>query len=134
MTNRTDMTVTTADLTRRERQVLDILYTQGAASVGQMQSRLPDGPSYSATRMLLQRLHKKGQLTVQQQGPKYIYATATPKPKASGMAWRALLRTFFDGSPVNAFSAFLGSSTDALTDAELAELERLVVAEQARRR
>ena len=53
--NRTDTTASTADPTRRERQVLDILYTQGPASVGQMQNRLPDSPSYSATRMLLQR-------------------------------------------------------------------------------
>lgn len=122
-----------SELPRRERQVMDIVYARGPVSVADVQAELPDQPTYSATRMLLQRLHKKGLLNHQVDGPKYIYSPVRPKLRASRDAWQGLVQTFFGGSSVAAFSALLGDSSEELTEAELAELEALV-AEAKRQR
>lgn len=122
------------DLPRRERQVLDILYAKTAASVADVQAQLNDKPTYSATRMLLQRLQKKGLATYRMEGPKYIYSPALPKTSASSAAWHRLVKTFFGGSIANAFSALLGSSAEALSDEELDELEALVAQAKAKRK
>ncbi len=124
----------TTALSKRERQVMDILYARGEASVAEVQADLPDQPTYSATRMLLQRLSKKGLAHFHTQGAKYIYAPAESHSSAGKSAWQRLVDTFFSGSPVRAFSDLLGSAADSLSDAELDELERLVAAAKHRRK
>ncbi|XOV84019.1 MAG: BlaI/MecI/CopY family transcriptional regulator [bacterium] len=121
-------------LTRRENQVMDIIYAQGQVSATQVQAALPDKPSYSATRMLLQRLNKKGLISYSMQGAKYIYAPVTPKVRAGKAAWTRLVQTFFGGSSSSAFSALLGASSDDLTDDELDELQQMVADVKAKRK
>jgi len=130
--NRTTRT-SRQELPRRERQVMDIVYAGGKVSASDVQAQLPDHPTYSATRMLMQRLHKKGLVQVEMDGPRYIYSPSTPRFTAGKAAFARLVKTFFDGSRVNAFNALLGASSDELTDAELAELERLVANAKAKR-
>jgi BlaI family transcriptional regulator, penicillinase repressor len=122
------------ELSRRERQVMDILYARGKASAAEVQQDLPDQPSYSATRMLLQRLQKKGLAQFETQGAKYVYSPAVPRSSAGKAAWSRLVDTFFKGSPASAFSALLGESSENLTDEELDELEQLVAQEKAKRK
>lgn len=123
-----------SSLTRREREVMDVIYALGRASAADVQDQLPDRPSYSATRMLLQRLQKKGLIRYQMDGARYIYSPATPRTSAGRAAWSRLVRTFFGGSTGSAFSALLGASSERLTDEELEELERLVAKEKAKRK
>ena len=110
---------------------MDIVYAKGKASAAEVQAELPGQPTYSATRVLMQRLHKKGLLKHEMDGPRYIYSPTTPRSDAGRRALRKLVKTFFDGSRVQTMTALLGS-TEKLSDAELDELERLV--EKARQR
>lgn len=112
---------------------MDVVYAFGAVSVAEVQAELPDKPTYSATRMLLQRLHKKGLVQHRMDGPRYIYSPATPRTSAARAAWSRLVKTFFGGSSASAFSALIGASSERLTDEELDELEKLVAREKARR-
>ncbi len=121
------------ELTRRERQVMDIVYARGRVSAADVQAALPDEPSYSATRMLLQRLAKKGLLTHETEGARYMYLPATPRSAAGNAAWSRLVSTFFGGSMGSAFSALLGESTETLSDEELDALERLVAEARKKR-
>ena len=124
----------TQELSRRERQAMDIVYATGKVSAADVQVRLPGNPSYPATRMLLKRLHEKGFLSFVMQGAKYIYSPSTPKQKAGKAALDRLVRTFFDGSQAKAFNAFLGNSTESLSDEELDELELFIANAKARRK
>ena len=114
------------ELPRRERQAMDILYTQGKRSVAEIRDQLPGDPKYSAARMLMQRLHKKGLVTFHMEGPKYIYSAITPKRTAGEAALGKLVQTFFNGSTSNAFNALLGASSEKLSDEEFRELEALI--------
>ena len=120
------------ELSKRERQVMDIVYARGAVTVADVQAELVDSPSQAATRMLLQRLHKKGVLEASQDGPRYIYRPQLSKVRAARAALGRLLQTFFDGSPTKAMTALLGES-DQISDEELDNLERLVREAKARR-
>ena len=122
------------DLTRRERQVMDIVYARGRVSVADVQADLADNPTYSATRMLMQRLHKRGLITFDMDGARYIYSATTPRTSAVEAAWSRLVKTFFDGSNAAALSTLLGASSDELSDAQLAELEDLVARAKARKK
>ena len=121
-------------LSRRERQVMDIVYAKGRVSAADLQAELPDEPSYSATRMLLQRLQKKGLLSFETDGPRYIYKASTPKITAVKSAWNRLVQTFFAGSTVNAFSALLGASSESMTDEEFEALEAEIARAKEQRR
>ena len=112
-------------LSRREREVVDLLFSLGTATVGDIQKALSDQPSYAATRMVLQRLHKKGELEVSQEGKRYVYRPAMPKEKAGLAALDKLLDTFFRGSATGAVSALL-DDRQKVSDAEIAELESLI--------
>lgn len=125
---------TVSELSRRERMVMDIVYRLAPASVADVQAALPDQPSYSATRMLLQRLQKKGLLNYRADGPKYLYLPATAKQSAGKAAWTRLVKTFFAGSAATAFSALLGATAETLTDEELVELEQALKDAKAKRR
>ena len=119
-------------LRRRERQVMDIIYAMGEATVADVQDRLVDSPSSAATRMLLQRLHKKGVLEAYQDGPRYVYRPQLSKVRAARAALSRLLQTFYDGSPSKAMTALLGDG-DQISDEELEHLEQLVREARARR-
>jgi BlaI family transcriptional regulator, penicillinase repressor len=118
-------------LSRRERQIMDILYRLGSGTAADVQSALADAPSYSAVRALLRILEDKGHVKHSYDGPRYMYAPTVSRPVAQKSALRQLVKTFFNGSASNAVAALLDMSGENLTDAELDRLARLV--EDARR-
>ena len=120
--NRTDH----RDLSRRERQILDILYQRGQATAAEVQSALPEPPSYSAVRALLRILEEKGHVRHEQDGPRYVYLPTVPRDNAQRSAMRHLLQTFFDGSAEQAISALLDDSSAKLSSAELDRLARMI--------
>jgi predicted transcriptional regulator len=120
-----------AELSRRERQIIDILYTQGRATAAEVQTALPDPPSYSAVRAMLRILEEKGHVRHEQDGPRYVYLPTIARDNAKRSALRHMLRTFFDGSAEQAISALLDDASTKLSDAELDRLSRLI--SQARR-
>ena len=119
------------DLSRRERQILDILYQQGQATAAEVQNGLPEPPSYSAVRALLRILEEKGHVRHQQDGPRYVYVPTLARENAKRSALHHVLRTFFDGSAEQAISALLDESSTKLSTEELDRLARLI--EDARR-
>ena len=119
------------DLSRRERQILDILYQRGQATAADVQNALPEPPSYSAVRALLRILEDKGHVRHQQDGPRYVYLPTVARENAKRSALRHVLRTFFDGSAEQAISALLDESSTKLSPAELDRLARQI--EDARR-
>lgn len=119
------------ELSRRERQIVDILYAQGRATAAEVQAALPDPPSYSAVRAMLRILEDKGHIRHEQDGPRYVYLPTVARDSAKRSALRHMLRTFFNGSAEQAISALLDDSSSRLSDAELDRLARLI--EQARR-
>ena len=114
------------DLSRRERQILDILYQRGHATAADVQAALPDPPSYSAVRALLRILEDKGHVRHQQDGPRYVYLPTVARDNAKRSALRHMLKTFFDGSPEQAISALLDDASTTLSPAELDRLARLI--------
>ncbi|MGD8868704.1 MAG: BlaI/MecI/CopY family transcriptional regulator [Gemmatimonadales bacterium] len=119
------------ELSRRERQIMEIVYQRGRATVAEVLEGLPDPPSYSAVRALLRILEEKGHLKHEQDGPRYVYMPTLPHAQARDSAMKRLIRTFFDGSPEKAAAAFLDMSAAQLSDDDLDRLAELI--EQARR-
>lgn len=120
------MAVTHHDLSRRERQILDILFKSGRASAADVQAALPDPPSYSAVRALLRILEEKGHVRHQQDGPRYVYAPTLALDNAQQSALRHILQTFFNGSAEQAISALLDDESTKLSTAELDRLAHLI--------
>jgi predicted transcriptional regulator len=120
------------DLGRRERQIMDVVYRLGRASVSEVVEQLPDPPSYSSVRAMMGKLEEKGHLRHQQDGPRYVYSPARPREEATTTALRRVLNTFFNGSPSRAVAAVLDVSGEQVTEQELDELAKLI--ENARRR
>jgi predicted transcriptional regulator len=114
------------DLSRRERQILDILYQHGRATAAEVQAALPEPPSYSAVRALLRILEEKGHVRHEQDGPRYVYLPTVGRDNAKRSALRHILQTFFDGSAEQAISALLDESSAKLSPAELDRLARLI--------
>src|SRR3954462_6895681 len=114
------------DLSRRERQIIDILYANGRATAAEVQALLPDPPSYSAVRAMLRILEDKGHVRHQQDGPRYIYLPTLARDNAKRSALRHILQTFFDGSAEQAISALLDGSTGRFSLAELDRLARMI--------
>src|ERR671925_464450 len=94
-------------LSRRERQIMDIIYARGQATAAEVTAALPDPPSYSAVRALLRILEQKGHLRHEQDGPRYVFLPTVPRDRARRSAMRHLVRTFFDGSTEDAVAALL---------------------------
>jgi BlaI family transcriptional regulator, penicillinase repressor len=113
-------------LSRRERQIMDIVYEIKEATVQQVMERLPSAPGYSAVRALLRVLENKGHLTHRQDGPRYIYAPLLAKEKARRSALRHLLKTFFDDSTEEAMAALLDISEDNLSEKDYRRLMDLI--------
>ena len=114
------------DLSRRERQILDILYQRGQATAAEVQAALPEPPSYSAVRALLRILEDKGHIRHDQDGPRYVYLPIIARDNAKRSAMRHMLQTFFDGSAEQAISALLDDSSAKLSSAELERLARMI--------
>src|SRR6516165_5634857 len=114
------------DLSRRERQILDILYQRGLATAAEVQAALPEPPSYSAVRALLRILEEKGHVRHQQDGPRYVYLPTVARDNAKRSAMRHMLKTFFDGSAEQAISALLDDASARLSPEELDRLARLI--------
>jgi len=113
-------------LSRRERQIMDIVYEMKEASALQVLERLPSPPGYSAVRALLRVLEHKGHLTHRQDGPRYVYAPRMPKDKARRSALAHLKRTFFDGSTTDVVAALLDISEADLSENDYRELQALI--------
>jgi predicted transcriptional regulator len=113
-------------LTRRERQVMNILFRRGQATVAEVMDDLPDPPTYSAVRSILRILAGKGLITHREEGPRYVYLPAVNTDRARDEALLHVVRTFFEGSAEQAVTALLRISDAGLTDAELARLRERV--------
>lgn len=113
-------------LSRRERQIMDIIYAAGQATAGDVHQRLPDPPSYSAVRALLRVLEDKGHLTHVRKGLRYEYRPTVHRDTARLSALRHLVQTLFDGSAEEAMVALLDQSRSQLSDAELDRLSRMI--------
>lgn len=118
-------------LSRRERQIMEILYQRGKASASEVREAMEDAPSYSAVRAMLRVLEDKGHVRHQEEGLKYVYAPVVAREKAKRSAVKHLLETFFAGSPEQAVAALLDVSATRLTPEELDRMAGLI--EKARR-
>jgi BlaI family transcriptional regulator, penicillinase repressor len=119
-----------AQLSRRERQIMDVLYRHGRATAAEVQAGLPEPPSYSAVRAMLRILEAKGHARHQQDGPRYVYVPTLGRERAKRSALKHLLNTFFEGSAEQVVAALLEVSGDDLSEADLSRLRRLI--DQAR--
>lgn len=112
-------------LSRRERQIMDIVYRRGEVTAADVVDDLPDPPSYSAVRAHLRILEEKGYLRHRQQGPRYVYLPTVSHEKAKASALRHVVSTFFNGSVTQAMAALMDLG-DELTPSELERLSRLI--------
>ena len=113
-------------LTRRERQIMDILYRRGRATAGEVMEALPGSPSDSTVRTQLRVLEGKGHVRHEEHGLRYVYVPAVPRHAARRSALRHLVDTFFDGSAEKVVAAVLGAEASRLTDDELDRIAELV--------
>lgn len=113
-------------LSRRERQIMEVIYRRRQATSAEVLEDLPDPPSYSAVRAMLRVLEEKGHLRHEQQGPRYVFLPTVPREQAQRSALKKLVQTFFDGSTEQAVAALIDQSDRALSNAELARLARLI--------
>jgi BlaI family penicillinase repressor len=109
-------------LSRRERQIMDLLYRRGESTVAEVMEGLPDPPSYSAVRATLRILEEKGHVTHREDGPRYVYSPSVERDRARSAALDHLVETFFDGSMEEALVALLRRSD---TDLSAEQIERL---------
>ena len=114
------------DLTRRESQIMEILYRRRRATVEDIRAELPDASSPSSVRKLLDIMIERGLLGREYDGPRYVYYPAAKVEDASRSALQQLLRTFFDNSPGSAMAALLDLSETTLSDSEHRRLARLL--------
>jgi BlaI family transcriptional regulator, penicillinase repressor len=113
-------------LSRRERQIMEILYRQEKASAGEVMEALEDAPGYSAVRALLRILEAKGYASHTRDGAKYIYQPATPRTQAAQAALTQVIQTFFGGSVEQVVATLVSDADTRLSDAELDRLARLI--------
>jgi predicted transcriptional regulator len=106
-------------LSRRERQIMDLLYRLGRATAAEIHASLPDAPSYSAVRAMLRILEEKKHIRHEEKDLRYIFMPVVPREKARRSAVRHMLETFFEGSPEQAVATLLDVSASHLTDEEI---------------
>ena len=117
---------TTTVLTRRERQIMDILYRHGRATAGEVLDALSGSPNSSTVRTQLRVLEENGHVHHEEHGLRFVYSPAVPRRAARKSALRHLVETFFDGSAENAVAALLGGEGAKLSDSELDRIADLV--------
>src|SRR5271157_2735400 len=115
-----------SQLGRRERQIVEVLYRLGKATVAEVLADLPDPPTYSAVRGMLGLLEDKGFVRHKRDGMRYVYTPAIAPAKARQSALRQLVSTFFEGSPVAAAAALLEMSGEVLSTEERDQLSALI--------
>lgn len=115
-----------SSLSRRERQIMNIVYERGRATAAEVQAAMPDPPSNSAVRAMLRILETKGHLYHEQDGPRYIFLPTVPREEARGKALNRIVRTFFDGSTEGAMAALLNLEGGQLDSEALERLSRLI--------
>jgi predicted transcriptional regulator len=115
-----------AALSRRERQIMDILYRNESATAATVMDNLPDPPSYSAVRALLRILEQKGHVRHEERAGKYVFMPTMRRDTAKRSALRHLVQTFFGGSTEDAVAALLDSTSSTLSDSELDRLQGLI--------
>ena len=118
-------------LSRRERQIMDVLYRRGRATAAEVRQQLPDPPSYSAVRAMLRVLEGKGHIRHEEEALRYVYRPTLPRERAKRSALKHLVETFFDGSAGLAVAAILDGSAAKLSTEELDRLSQLI--EKARK-
>jgi predicted transcriptional regulator len=118
-------------LSRRERQVMDIVFRHGKVTIREVLEQLPDPPSYSAVRALVGVLEEKGHLRHAQDGPRYVYMSTKDPSRVRSSALAHVVDTFFSGSATEAVAALLGMQGAELSTSELDELSAMI--EQARK-
>jgi predicted transcriptional regulator len=119
------------NLSRRERQIMDIIYELNEATAAQVLEKLPNPPSYSAVRALLRVLEEKGHLSHKQDGPRYVFVPTLPHDEARENALKHLINTFFDGSTEKVVAALLDISDEKLSQDDYQRLSQLI--EKARK-
>ena len=110
------------DLTRRERQVMDILYRRGESTVAEIMAELPDPPTYSAVRSILRILGEKKLISYKEDGPRYVYYPAEPAERAREDVLEHVVNTYFAGSTEQAVTALLRMSDADVSDDEIKRL------------
>ncbi len=118
-------------LSRRERQIMDILYRRGEASAADVRDGMADPPSYSAVRAMLRVLEEKGHIRHREAGMKYVFEPVVAAGKAKRSAVKHVLDTFFEGSAEQIVAALLDVSSSRLTREELDRMGQLI--EQAKK-
>ena len=118
-------------LTRRERQIMDLLYRRPRATAADVMADLPGEPSYSTVRTQLRVLEDKGHVRHEEEGGRYVYAPAVPRHAARKSALKHLVETFFDGSAEQVVAAVLGGEASRLSDEELDRVSAMI--EKARK-
>ncbi len=122
---------TPPSLSRRERQIMDLLYQAGRATAAEIQQGLPAPPSYSATRAMLRILEEKGHIRHEEDGPRYVFTPKVSRDSAKKSALRHLMRTFFEGSAAKLVSTLVSEDAGQMSPAELSLLANLI--EKARK-
>jgi predicted transcriptional regulator len=113
-------------LTKRERQIMDVLYRLGRGTAAEVMERLDGAPGYSTVRTQLRVLERKGHVKHEEEGLRYIYLPTVPRHSARRAALKHLVHTFFEGSTTKAVAALLGGEASRVSDEELARIEDLV--------
>jgi BlaI family penicillinase repressor len=113
-------------LTRRERQIMDVLYRRTRATAAEVMGELPGEPNYSTVRTQLRVLEDKGHVRHEEEGGRYVYAPAVPRHAARKSALKHLVETFFDGSAEQVVAAVLGGEASRLSDEELDRVSELI--------
>src|SRR5262245_58422973 len=111
---------------RRERQIMDIVYGMGSATAALVHARMPDAPTYTTVRGLLRILVSKGHLTIRQEGARFVYHPRTPREDAGSSTLAHVVRTFFGGSPASAMASMLGDAELELSESELRRLSEVL--------
>lgn len=120
------------NLSRRERQIMDIVYELAEATAQEVMERLPDPPSYSAVRAMLRKLEEKGHIMHKEVGARYVFYPVIDHEQASRNAISRLVKTFYDGSAAQAVNALLGMSFHDISREELEEIENMIAAAKER--
>lgn len=118
-------TETPLSLSRRERQIVEILYRAGRATAAEIHEQMPDAPTYTTVRGLLRVLEQKGHVAHEEEGVRYVYFPVAPKGVTGASMLAHVVGTFFGGSPSQAMAALLGS-TKSLSEDEIERLARIV--------
>lgn len=113
-------------LSKREKEILDIVYTRGHATAAEVRGDMKDPPTYAGVRTILRVLVDKGHLRIEEDGPRYDYWPTVPAETARRTELQHVVRTFFGGSVESAMAALLDGQRDTLTDAERKRLKRLI--------